>query len=55
MTRLNKKDWDAIAEALAFLSSEDWDHASFGERPNFEATLKKVNERRKEESHGNRR
>lgn len=47
MTRMTRKDWDAIAEALAFIATEDWDIA-FGERPNFEAALEKVNKRRED-------
>jgi hypothetical protein len=43
--RLTQKDWNAIATALAFIAAGEWDGE--GDRPDFEAVLDKVNERRR--------
>jgi hypothetical protein len=47
MRRFTQKDWDAIATALAFIAAGEWDDET-EQRPDFEAILDKVNERRRQ-------
>lgn len=44
-SKLTKKDWAIILDLLNKASADIWDEASYGERPDIEAVITKVQER----------
>lgn len=45
MKRLTQQDWRVIRTALNMISADAWDESSYGDRPDFESTLDKINQR----------
>ena len=45
MTRITRKEWRVIRQALDMVAAGPWDDSCFGERPDFEAILDKVADR----------
>jgi hypothetical protein len=39
---LTKKDWVIIMTALRMAAADEWDEGSYGERPDFEAVMDKI-------------
>lgn len=42
MTRFTQNDWSALLTAVNMIAAGEWDEASYGERPDWEALINKI-------------
>ena len=45
MKRITQKDWEVIEAALNMVAAGEWDDNSYGDRPDFETVIEKVQQR----------